>query len=121
MSEYFIVAESFAAPFFSDQSVCHVQGETPEQAVENFRAEYRHPSGLYSAAAFESADAYHKGADPLCRWLCNHELARQQATRDKSGYSYLGHEPGKFEIDGEMFNIPDPKGGMIVPTLSAGQ
>ena len=60
MAEYFVVANSFAAPLISDQSTEYVQGESPADALERFAAEYKHPAGLYAAALYESADAYHK-------------------------------------------------------------
>lgn len=118
MAEFFIRAESFAAPFVSDSSTRFVEAATPEAALELFAGAYRHPAGLYAADAYESADAYHKGAGPLARWLCNHEQAKRHATRGKPSYSYLGHAPGSFEIDGEPVMVPDPKGGSVV-SLSA--
>ena len=114
MTEYFIMTNSFAAPFFSDTNSCYREAETPEQALEQEAAEYSHPSGLFSAVAYSSADARNKGEKPLARWLCNHAQAEQEITKDLKGYSYLGHAPGKFEINGELHEVPDPKGGSIV-------
>jgi hypothetical protein len=69
--EYFIVANSFAAPFFSDTSESFVKAHSAPEALEKFAAEYNHPCGLYAADAFKSADAYHKGHAPLSRWRSN--------------------------------------------------
>lgn len=68
MSEYFIKAHSFAAPFCSDESPHFIEAETPEAALERLAAEYRHPCGLYSANAYADANAMHKGAKPLSIW-----------------------------------------------------
>lgn len=113
--EFYIKAQSFAAPFFSDPSSAFVKAKTPKLALEKFAKEYNHPCGLYAAAAFTSSDAMKKGQKPLRRWLSNHERGIQKATKNKSGYSYLGREPGKFEIDGKLIVVPDPKEGRIYP------
>jgi hypothetical protein len=113
--EFFIQANSFAAPFFSDTSWEFVTAETPEAALESFAANYEHPCGLYAAACYESADAYHKNPrEPLARWLCNHEIEKQRLTKDLKGYSILGHEPGRFEINGKMHVVQNPKAGRLV-------
>jgi len=114
MTEYFIVANSFAAPFFSDQSTAYAKGETPEAALTDFVAKYSHPAGLYSAACYASADAYHKNQKPLATWLCNSELKNQKVTKGKHCFSSLGIEPGVFEVDGVTYTVQDPKGGQIV-------
>jgi hypothetical protein len=114
MTEYFVVADSFAAPFFSDQSERYVEGENPHAALEQFAADYAHPCGLYSANLYASADAYHKKAEPLARWRCNHEIAKAQATADLGAYSYMGNGPGDFEVNGERVKVEDPKGGQLV-------
>lgn len=114
MTEYFIRAASFAAPFVSDTSHAFQEGETPEAALEAFAKSYSHPAGLYSAMAYRSADAYHKGGSPLAQWLCKHEIAKQRATEGKTAYSCLGRGPGRFEIDGKLIVVDDPKGGRIV-------
>lgn len=115
MTEYFIQARSFAAPFVSDESTAYVQAETPEAALTAFAADYRHPMGLYAAEAYESADAYHKRQEPLARWLCNHEREKQRLTAlAGSGYSYLGNGPGDFEINGAKVKVENPKAGSIV-------
>ena len=65
MKEYFIVANSFAAPFVSDTSMEFVKSSSPEKALEEFRELYSHPCGLYSAYCYNSSDSYHKGQKPL--------------------------------------------------------
>jgi hypothetical protein len=113
-TEYFIVAHSFAAPFVSDESMHYIEADTPAKALERMADGYRHPTGLYSADAYASADAYHKNEGPLARWLCNHEIAKAKATAG-STYSYFGHGPGDFEVNGQRVSVADPKGGRVVP------
>lgn len=112
--EYFIVANSFAAPFFSDESTGFVRAESPEAALEQYAETYQHPCGLYAAVAYESADAYHKNERPLAKWLCNHEQQKQRLTEGKGSYSYLGNGPGDFKINGETYKVKNPKGGSVV-------
>lgn len=114
LREYFIKANSFAAPFFSDDSSSYQKGCNPDDALEQFAREYSHPAGLYAAACYESADAYHKNKKPLARWLCNHEAAKQKATEGRGSYSFLSERPGRFRIDGEWFDVPEPKKGNVV-------
>ncbi len=88
MQEYFIIANSFAAPFCSDESRTYVTGQTPLIALQEFATRYSHPYGLYAAAAYKSADAYHKGEKPLAKWLSN--KSRQDTTvgkNPKDGYA----------------------------------
>lgn len=68
MPEFFIIAHSNAAPFVSDRSTHFVEARTAEQALEGFAASYSHPCGLFSANAYDSADDYHRGMDPLAGW-----------------------------------------------------
>lgn len=112
--EYFIVARSFAAPFVSDNSTGFAQGSSPESAMEAFARTYSHPAGLYAAEVYTNANAYHKGEKPLAQWLCHHEQAKQRLTNGLGSYSYLGHAPGSFEINGTAHTIDDPKAGSIV-------
>lgn len=112
--EYFIRANSFAAPFFSDESSGYVTASTPEEALEKYAMEYKHPCGLYAAACYDSADALHKGKEPLARWLSNHEQEKQRITKGMGSYSMLGHAPGDFEINGVRHKIKNPKGGSVV-------
>ena len=118
MREFFIVANSFSAPFVSDQSTEFLFHDSPETALECFASMYKHPAGLYAAECYESANAYHKGDKPLARWLCNHEAEKQRLTKDLGSYSYLGHGPGEFEINGVRHTVEDPKGGRIVQTTA---
>lgn len=114
MNEYFVVAKSFAAPFVSDTSESFTQGETPETALTAFAESYNHPAGLYAAALYADFNAYHKGDDPLARWLCNHEIEKRRITKPLGSYSYLGHGPGDFEIDRVRYKVENPKGGALV-------
>lgn len=114
MTEYFIFATSFAAPFVSDQSTGFASGLTPAGALMEFVKSYQHPAGLYAAMAYRSADAYHKGEPSLAQWLCNHEQAKRRLTAGLSGYGYLGHGPGSFEINGTTHTVQDPKQGSVV-------
>jgi hypothetical protein len=112
--EYFIVARSFAAPFFSDESTHYVDAESAEAALEGFAETYSHPAGLYAANAYASADSMHKGEPRLAQWLSNHEQAKQEKTADYGSFSYLGEGPGRFRINGELVEVEDPKGGSVV-------
>lgn len=112
--EWFIVSNSFAAPFFSDSGEHWVKAVDARGALEKLAKTYKHPCGLYSAAVYRDANAYHKGAKPLARWLSNHVLAMEEATKGKSRYSSLCNAPGDFEIDGKKFTVENPKGGKVV-------
>jgi hypothetical protein len=112
--EFFIWSNSFAAPFFSDESTGYVTAGSAEEALERFAAKYRHPAGLYSANCYGSADVYHKGGKPLAQWLCNHERVKQEATKGLGVYSYYGEGPGRFRIGDKWFDVPEPKKGGVV-------
>lgn len=114
MSEYFVRTMSFAAPFVSEPGDEFVEAEAPEAALEAVASRYSFPAGLYSAECYRDANAYHKGEKPLATWLCNHEQAKQRLTADQPSYSYLGHGPGDFEINGTRHTILNPKGGSVV-------
>jgi len=70
MNEYFIVANSFAAPFVSDTSRRWQRGENPSEALLIFVKEYMHPCGLFSAHLYKDANAESKGEQPLAKWYC---------------------------------------------------
>jgi len=107
--EYFICANSFAAPFFSDTSTKFQVGNTPEEALEVFVKEYDHPFGLYAAALYEDANHYYKNGKALLQWMSNHAKFME----NKTGMIYsAGH--GRVKINGKMNEIVDPKGGSIV-------
>jgi len=114
MTEYLIAHASFAAPFMSDTGETFVEAETPQEALQRFRAKYTHPAGLYAATCYASADDFMKGRQPLAKWLCNHELKMIEATKGKTSYSFLGKEPGVFVIDDVTYRVSDPKDGRIV-------
>jgi hypothetical protein len=107
MTEFFIEAASFAAPFFSDQSYAYVKANTAAEALEKFAGDYSHPCGLYAATAYSGADARNKGEKPLARWLSNQ--ARHLETTE---YTMLRMDaPGKGEMDGKPFEVESPKEG----------
>jgi len=107
--EFFIIANSFAAPFFSDTSKKFIKGETPELALLSFVKGYSHPCNLYSAELYVDANAYYKGKGFLIRWLSNHAIFLQ----DKVG-RIRDIMPGEIEIDGKIHVIKNPKDGRIV-------
>ena len=113
--EYFIVANSFAAPFVSDQSESFEDAESPKKALESFVARYSHPARLFAADCYESATDFHKGKPPLARWLCNHEIALQKATKGKDCFSYTSLGPGRLKVDDELIVIDKPFEGKLVP------
>lgn len=114
MSEFYIETNSFAAPFFSDAGHKYVTANTAADALKMAADTYTHPAGLYSAAAYSSADAKNKGEKPLAQWLCNHEAEKQRLTADISGYSYFGHGVGDFEINGVRHKVKNPREGTVV-------
>ena len=114
MHEYFIFANSFAAPFFSDDSIKFIKAYSPIEALEKFVAGYNHPCGLYAAVCYADANAYHKNETPLAKWLCNHEIEKMRLTKDLGGYSYKGDGPGRFYINGELHVIDNPKDGKMI-------
>jgi len=118
MKEYFVVANSFAAPFFSDLNERYVKGNNPEDAMQRFVKKYSHPCGLYSAVLFANADAYHKGEKSLCRFLCNLELEKQRLTKNLKEFSFK-HEPktknlSTIEINHKKHSIRKPRRGKIL-------
>jgi hypothetical protein len=114
MTEYYIVAQSFAAPFFSDTSTHWIVAECAEHAINKLRDQYKHPAGLFAALCYLDANAQSKGEKPLAKWLCNHEAEKERLTKDLGSYSYRGEGPGKFQIDGEWHTVENPKGGRFV-------
>ena len=105
--EYFIVANSFAAPFFSDQSDHFQEAPDPVSALELFFKSYKHPCGLYAAACYENANAYHKNGKVLARWLCNQALYLEKHKHT----SFYQSGPGDFVLDGKPVKIKNPKHG----------
>lgn len=63
--EFFVRGNTFAAPFTSDPIERYVEADNPLDALEKFVKDFRHPMGLYYAAAYSSADDYHKKRQPL--------------------------------------------------------
>ncbi|HJZ18734.1 MAG TPA: hypothetical protein VJ208_01390, partial [Candidatus Nanoarchaeia archaeon] len=71
MKEYYIIANSFAAPFVSDTSTHWQRGKNPFEALQTFVKEYKHPCGLFSAHLYEDANAESKNKQPLVKWHSN--------------------------------------------------
>ena len=78
MSKFFVVANSRAAPS-SVTIKKFVDGSTAEQAMESFRENYAHPAGLFSAALYFDANAYHLKAKPLVMWLSDKAKKREES------------------------------------------
>lgn len=116
MNEYFIVANSFAAPFCSDYSREFVKAKSPEEALLKFAGTYTHPAGLYAAACYQDANAEAKGDKPLAKWLSNHAKTIADKTRKLGCYSLKSNGPGDFEINDDRFIIDKPKDGVVVLT-----
>lgn len=114
MNEYFIVSNSFAAPFFSDQGEGFVKATSPKRALLEYVNTYDHPAGLYSAAVYKDANDYHKGKKAVAKWICNAELEKQRLTKGLGSYSIRGVGPGEVEINGVTHFINNPKGGKII-------
>ena len=63
--EYFIVANSKAAPMVSDQSNHFAEAGSPKDALLRVIHSYSHPAGFYSASVWSDANSYHKHEKPL--------------------------------------------------------
>ena len=114
MTEFYIVANSFAAPWFSDQDSAFVKAWSPGGALRKFAASYTHPAGLYCANCYRDANAEAKGEQPLAEWHSNHLAGLLRVTKGTGGYSYFGRGPGDFDVDGKAVRIKNPKGGKVV-------
>lgn len=112
MPEYFVRTNSFAAPFFSDTDTAFAEAETPEAALLKLAATYQHPAKLFAAAVYSDATAYHKGAQPLARWLSN----KAQLLEVHSGCSVYSKDAHTVEFDGVEHRLADPYGGSVVPS-----
>ena len=109
MKEYFIYANSFAAPFFSDSSTHFVKAKSAVDALRKFAKSYKHPCGLYAAAAYDNADSYHKDGKILGRWLCN----QARYLLDAKYTSFRQDAPGVFVLDDKPVKINKPKKGRV--------
>lgn len=112
--EFYIEANSFAAPFFSDRSIGYVSADSAAEALEKFASDYRHPAGLYAAAAYTGADARNKGEDPLARWLSNQAIYLEEVHKRPGAVMIRMDGPGKGEISGKSVEIENPKEGRVV-------
>lgn len=85
MREYYIEANSFAAPFVGDTSHKFVVADSPEAALEQFVSGYTHPAGLYGALCYKDANARLKGEERTVR-----SLAKQPRTSAGRDYARQG-------------------------------
>jgi hypothetical protein len=88
LTEYFVITNSNAAPFFSDTDEKFIKAVSPEDALEKTRKTYSHPCGLFAAGVYQDANAYHKGSKPLVTWLSPRAQKRTPMTppaSEKSG------------------------------------
>lgn len=109
MNEYFVRANSFAAPIVSDTSTGYQEGDTAEAAMLAFVEGYSHPSRLYSANLYASADDFHKGRPTLVEWMSNHALLLQH-----DGCATIRSlRPGLVEVNGEQRECEEPYDGKI--------
>lgn len=113
MAEFFVKAQTFAAPFCSDELVRYIPGEDPVEAVEAWVESRPHPCGIYYAAVYANADDMHRGRKPLCEWKSNYQRAREEATKGKGCYISRGLGENAFEIDGEKFWVECPREGAV--------
>ncbi|MBM3206920.1 MAG: hypothetical protein FJZ43_04850 [Candidatus Staskawiczbacteria bacterium] len=111
MPEYFLKGNTFAAPFFSDAISKYVTAETAEEALLSFIG---NKNDIYAMNAYNSADDYHKGEDPVAIWHSNKLIAINEAIKGKGGYTLFSHDDHTIEIDGKTLNVDNPRGGKIV-------
>lgn len=114
MQEFFIDANSNAAPFFSDNVSKFVTANTPEEALLNFISSKPHPCGIYAAVAYKSSYAKMKGEKPIARWLCNFAIQKDKLTEGISAYGFTRFSDSEMEIDGQRHFIENPTEGQIV-------
>lgn len=115
MKEYFIVTNSFAAPFFSDTDTYFVKGKDPLDAIKKAVKGYKHCCGLYSARLYESSDAYHKNKKALAKFDCNLVIVQNAKTKGNGAYSLLHDRDSNGEyisVDGEKHYVKNPKEGL---------
>jgi len=112
--EYFIITNSFAAPFFSDTDQYYVKGKNPLDALQEAVKKYKHPCGLYAANLYQSADDFHKNKKRLAYYICNLVIEQERLTKNLGGYSILHDRDsgGEFiKINDKKHYITNPKGG----------
>lgn len=114
MTEFFIHATSFAAPFVGDENTGYITGASPREALEKYAASYTHPCGLYAADCYASADAYHKGEKRVARWLSNKAQTIDREVSQHGAVSVYSAGPDLLEINGKPVAIRDPKQGSVV-------
>jgi len=108
--EFFVVMNSFAAPFFSDTSEKFVEADNLDECKRKVLAEYTHPCGLYAAMVYANANDYHKGRDPIAKYLCNLERRKKEATKGLPAYTMQGLSKNAFRVDGKTYTAEDGGG-----------
>ena len=63
--EFFVYTVSDPAPFCGDSDTFYKSGASAESVLGVVKRKYDHPAGLHYAAVYTSADAYHKGRQPV--------------------------------------------------------
>lgn len=108
--EFFIHANSFAAPFVSEETTRYVQGEDASSALEAYGRVYK----PYAADVYASADAFHKREKPLARWRSNKARRLDEVTANKGSYSYEGVNEHAFKVDDQLYTVVEPREGSLV-------
>jgi len=111
MKEYFIIANTFAAPFVSETIETFTKGKDAKDAMKNFID--GHKNEIYSARGYKNADAFYKKEKPVVNYDCNKLLLLNSLTKDKSTYSYLSHSDKEFELDDVIYKVEEPREGVI--------
>ena len=95
MNEYFIVANSLAAPMVSDESKHYVEGRTPQSAMNKFLKAYRHWVGIYSANLYNNADEYHKGESATLHFRSNKAVLDNELQDETISWKAVKFGPNK--------------------------
>ena len=76
-TEFFVVTESFPAPFIGDMQMKRINSVSAQALINNITIDergrgranwYHHPSGLHAVKIYDSADNYHKRRPALIEW-----------------------------------------------------
>lgn len=109
-TEYFVVVNTFATPFISETYTKFIEGESPAQAL----LEYCEKVRPYSANVYWDANDYHKGKEPVARYLCNKEIAKQEAAKGLNSFTYESKHEDSFIMDGVEHFVNNPRDGRLV-------
>lgn len=78
-----MVANSFAAPYFSDTDKVWRKGKTARAVLDAFVKNYKHPYGLYWAGVWRDANAFTRGHKALAEYLSKESAARRKPSKVK--------------------------------------